>query len=245
MHPLSQVAKAAVEAGLEDVTVNRRLQFSSEDVQAAYHVWMDKLPGVKWHSFLSLLSMQLLIHFALALKDDEYGCTWKEQSLGFPTTAILIAQTLLSYYKAPMVVQSVLGLIGCVAVKTLGTAAVAYKNPCVSSILDLGHESPWMISLGTVFHTLGTHVGYRVDMQHFGVFSVAVFALMTAFTYFRYLNQNDGSDPNLWGLGLVAFSNAVATEIAVIARYYMAKMNMTCFLRQAQLTKQLRALHND
>ena len=240
-----QVAKAAVEAGLEDFTVDRSLQISLEGAQPAYHAWMDKLPGVKWHSFLSLLSMQLLIHVALAFKGEECGCNWRHQAFGLPTTTLLTVQTVLAHYRAPMQIQSLVGLIGVVVMKVIGTTLVAYKDKCFMSILDTGHESPWMISFGAVVHTFGTHIGYRVDMQHFGVFSAAIFVLITAFTYVRYLQQNGGSDPFLWGLGLVALSNAVATEGAVIARYSLAKLNMTCFLRQAQLTKQQRALNRD
>ena len=206
---------------------------------------MDKLPGVKWHSFLSLLSMQLLIHFALALKGEEHGCNWKHQGFGVPATALLTVQTVLAYYKAPMQAQSLVGLVGVLLMKAIATAAVICKDRCVSSILDMGHKSRWMISFSAVVHTVGTHIGYRVDMQHFAVFSTATFVLMTAFAYSRYLHQRGGSDPYLSGLQLVALSSAVATEGAVIARYYVAKMNMICFLRQAQLTKQQVALHED
>ena len=240
-----QVAKAAAESGLEDFTVDRSLQFSLEGVQSAYHAWMDKLPGVEWHSLFSLFTMQLLIHVALGIKGEEYGCGWKHQGFGLPTTALLTVQTILAYYKAPMKIQSLVGLIGMIIMKTIGTTLVACKDKCFMSILDTGHESPWMISFGAVVHTFGTHVGYRVDMQHFGVFSAVVFVLITAFTYVRYLQQNGGSDPYLWGFGLVALSNAIASEGAVIARYCLAKLNMTCFLRQAQLTKQQRVLRHD
>ena len=213
--------------------MDRSLQLSDEDVQAAYHAWTYKIPAVKWHSVHSLC-VKLLMCFAIAVKATQHdACTWKHLGFGLPTVLLLAAQVALAHCKAPMRAQSLAGLAGALVLKAAGTAGIACRDPCLLSIAG-AHQALPVLCFGAILHTLFAHIVFRVDMQHIGVFSTGIFVLHTAAMYLRYLAHTGGSDPFLWGLSVVALSQAVATQGAIVARYHVAKLNMTSFMKLAR-----------